>query len=71
MHPAQQQKGTPVVVTDVDISFGRWIVIWIKSLLALLVVYMIFAVVFGLIFVIFAAIFGGLQNITTPGGGFN
>ena len=49
-----------VVITDIDVPFGRLVVIFIKFVFAAIPAYIAVALIIGVIFAIFGGIFGGL-----------
>jgi hypothetical protein len=66
-HSAGTQRTT---LADIDISFGRLIVIFIKFGLAAIPAAIVLAIIFMLISLVLAAILGpGFYGMMSPGGG--
>ena len=62
------QQGN-VVITDIDISFGRLIVLGIKFGLAAIPAAIVIAIIWGVIVMVLGAIFGGFGMMTGMMGG--
>ena len=58
-----------VVVTDIDISFGRLIVLFIKFGLAAIPAAIVIGIIWGLIMMLLGGIFGGFGMMTGMMGG--
>lgn len=54
---------TPTVITDIDIPFGRLVMILVKFALAAIPAYLMLLAIFLVIFLIFGTVFGGLAAV--------